>query len=47
MAEMAMPPVSHRLTAKQIALLKQWITEGAEWPAGPAGHVKPAFIPRE
>ena len=46
-ADKAMPPVSHRLTAKQIATLDQWIEEGAHWPAGEAGRVKPAFIPEE
>jgi hypothetical protein len=42
-----MPPVSHRLTNDQITLLKTWIEEGADWPGGEAGRVKPAFIPRE
>lgn len=46
-SEQAMPPVSHRLTSKEIALLRRWITEGADWPEGKAGKVKPAFIPRE
>lgn len=46
-AEKAMPPVSHRLSQEEITLLRTWISEGASWPAGKAGHVKPAFIPRE
>lgn len=46
-ADKAMPPVSHQLTKKQISLLRRWISEGADWPAGEAGRVQPAFIPRE
>ena len=46
-AEKAMPPVSHRLTREEISLLRKWIAEGAHWPGGEAGRVKPAFIPRE
>ncbi|NNC90117.1 MAG: hypothetical protein HKN82_16790 [Akkermansiaceae bacterium] len=46
-ADKAMPPVSHRLTKEQIALLRTWIAEGADWPRGAAGRVKPAFIPKE
>ena len=46
-AEKAIPPVNHRLTNDQITLLKTWIEEGADWPGGEAGRVKPAFIPRE
>ena len=45
--EQAMPPVSHRLTPNEIAQLRRWIAEGANWPEGEAGRVKPAFIPRE
>ena len=44
---MAMPPVSHRLSSREIALFRTWIREGAHWPSGPAGRVKPAFIPEE
>ena len=32
-AELVMPPKGDRLTEKQIELLKQWIEDGAEWPA--------------
>ena len=46
-ADMAMPPVGHRLTKKEIGLLKTWITEGAYWPEGKKGLVVPAFIPEE
>ena len=30
--DMAMPPDEDKLPEQQIALLRQWITEGAEWP---------------
>lgn len=43
----AMPPVGHRLTAEEIETLRQWIDEGADWPAGKEGRVVPAFIPTE
>ncbi len=46
-ADKAMPPVSHRLTKDEISLLRTWIEEGANWPGGAAGRVKPAFIPEE
>ncbi len=43
----AMPPVGHRVDAKELALLKTWITEGAEWPTGRAGRIVPDYIPTE
>ena len=46
-ADLAMPPVSHRLTKEEIGLLKTWIAEGANWPDGKDGLVVPAFIPEE
>ena len=46
-ADKAMPPVSHRLTEQETALLHTWIEQGAEWPAGEAGRIEPAFIPEE
>ena len=46
-AEKAMPPVGHRLTKEEITLLRTWIAEGATWPSGTAGRVRPAFIPKE
>lgn len=36
----AMPPVGETLTADEIRLLRRWISQGAEWPAGQAGTLK-------
>jgi uncharacterized membrane protein len=36
----AMPPESHRLPVEELAILKRWISEGAEWPEGADGQVK-------
>ncbi len=38
----AMPPEGHQIPAEQIALIKRWILEGADWPEGPGGTVKPS-----
>lgn len=46
-AHKAMPPVSHRLSPREIELLRKWISEGANWPSGKAGQVVPDFIPKE
>ncbi len=46
-ADKAMPPVSHRLTKEEMIQLRTWIEQGADWPAGEAGRVEPAFIPEE
>jgi len=45
--EKVMPPVSVRVTAREIELLRRWIDEGAEWPAGPDGEILPHSIPLE
>ncbi len=37
----AMPLVGTRLTATESRILRRWIAEGAEWPAGKAGALKP------
>jgi mono/diheme cytochrome c family protein len=37
----AMPPTGHRILQKDVELLKQWILEGAKWPEGPEGLIKP------
>lgn len=46
-ADKAMPPVGHRLSDDEISILRTWITQGANWPSGMDGYVKPAFIPKE
>ncbi len=37
----AMPPTGHRIPAGEVALIKRWISQGAQWPAGPEGQIKP------
>lgn len=37
----AMPPTGHRISAEETALIKRWIKEGATWPTGADGVVKP------
>ena len=37
----AMPPTGHRISDEEATLLKRWISEGAKWPEGPEGAVKP------
>ena len=32
--DLVMPPVGERLTAREIAVLRAWIDQGAEWPQG-------------
>lgn len=39
----AMPPVGQQVTENEIAVLRQWIKEGASWPAGTAGTLKTGF----
>ena len=34
-----MPPVGNRLTSEDLAILRRWITQGAEWPAGSSGRL--------
>ena len=46
-AEQAMPPVGHRIAASDVDLLKRWIEEGAHWPTGAAGRIKPTMEIRE
>jgi hypothetical protein len=35
-----MPAVGERLTDDEYAILKEWVKEGARWPAGTAGTLK-------
>lgn len=37
----AMPPTGHRISAAETDLIKRWIDQGATWPKGPEGVVKP------
>ncbi len=37
----AMPPAGHRVTDREIDIIYDWIKEGAEWPEGKAGVLKP------
>lgn len=41
--EKAMPMVGPRPTEEEIELLSRWIEEGAEWPKGPGGRIRPLF----
>ena len=41
--ETAMPLVGPRPNVDEIALIRRWIAEGAEWPKGAAGKIKPFF----
>ena len=36
----AMPPVGERITKDELAILTEWIKQGAEWPTGSAGTLK-------
>lgn len=47
MHEGSMPMVGERPTAEDISLLKRWIKEGANWPKGRKGKIKPPFYARE
>lgn len=38
----AMPLVGNRLTATESRILRRWIAEGAFWPSGSAGRLKPS-----
>jgi len=37
----AMPPVGHRVPAKEMETIQLWIDQGAEWPEGAAGAMEP------
>ncbi len=39
----AMPLVGNRLTETESRILRRWVAEGADWPAGRAGMLKPSF----
>lgn len=33
----AMPPVGQQITTEELSILRKWIIEGADWPAGRSG----------
>lgn len=37
----AMSPVGEQITPDELAVLKKWVAEGANWPSGKAGFVNP------
>ena len=37
----SMPPVGERITMDELAILTQWIKQGAAWPEGRAGQLDP------
>lgn len=37
----AMPPTGHRIPNTEVEMVKRWIEEGASWPDGPEGAIKP------
>jgi len=37
----AMPPTGHRIENDEVELIRRWIAEGADWPEGAAGAVRP------
>lgn len=41
----AMPPTGHRIPAAEVDVIKRWISEGAAWPEGKDGTIKPAVAP--
>jgi len=40
-APYAMPPTGHALTSGDVSLLRDWIRQGADWPDGEEGQLKP------
>lgn len=42
----AMPAVGERMTKNEIAILSQWIKQGATWPTGRAGKLDPRLVSR-
>lgn len=37
----AMPPNGHRIPDREVQLIHDWIKQGAEWPAGAEGVIRP------
>ncbi len=45
--ERSMPQTGQKPTTDQIQLIRQWIQQGADWPRGFRGWIKPTFRPGE
>jgi hypothetical protein len=45
--EKAMPLVGPRPNVDEIKLIRQWIAEGADWPKGPVGRIRPTYKAKE
>tara|TARA_R110002096_G_scaffold387471_4_gene581655 strand:- start:2080 stop:2502 length:423 start_codon:yes stop_codon:yes gene_type:complete len=45
--ELAMPQTGPKPSIRDIQLIRQWIAEGAKWPNGWAGLIRPTFYPKE
>jgi len=45
--ENAMPMVGPRPTVGEIESIRKWIREGADWPKGLRGRIRPTFYPTE
>lgn len=43
----AMPMVGPKPTKEDVAMIRRWIAEGADWPKGKEGRIKPTFYPKE
>jgi len=47
MHEKTMPQTGQRPTAEEIKTLRKWIAQGADWPTGLTGRIRPTFYPTE
>jgi len=45
--EGAMPQTGPRPTPEDIAKIRQWVAEGADWPTGKDGRIRPTFYAKE